>query len=604
MSVRSRTPGLLLLVAAAHGGVLGVPRRGEAATDVNGNSYVENTTTSRPGDASNLFQAGVNLDVVPSTKKKLKANLSTRLNYVRSDEDELTHVSPLGNLGLDLAGESFTLNVQQSRYATLGTTTELTETTLSRAALTLSPASLPRLSATAARTRSQTGSSPETMSDTGTLQADYQYRWLQARAGYTADRRESGASSNRSSSGVVGLLATTQILADTLLTAGVDLSRFDAESAAGARSSSVTTAYRANVDSHPLSWVGLAGNFSRSDHEFDAGTSRLPATTQRLAEATATVLPHPALRLGATVGNRRFDDIQAVRSVDFRILSASFSREIRERALMGATASRSFESDPGQGENVSDNVSWNAVADLTPRISLRVNASVNRTENRAFRSAQIFNASGTLAERDLLDRDSGGLPAGFIFFDTLNSDLYTKNSSAIGDWSLPSHVDLVKGSFAANRSLQVNAAPTDRMSLSLSYAANASSEDLGVLGRVGSQSLNGSLTYVATRRSNLGVTGVASLPEGAGTAYSASASYAYRFVRGHQLNLSYGRQLAAPRRSDAVTTRAAPRRTDSFSATLSLRLRKRTALEVTYLATQLLREEQNDYVRVRMGHTF
>lgn len=591
--MRARTPGIVLLVAAAQGIVMGLPRRGEAATHVSGSSFAEDAATSRPEDESNLFQTGVNLDVVPATKKNLKANLNMRFNYVRSDEDELTDFSPFGNLGLDLAGESYSLNLQQSRHATLGTTTQLTETTVSRASFSFVPKALPHLSASLSRTESEIGSSPASTTETGSVSADYRYKWAQVRAGYSADRRDSGVQpSNESSSLFVGLGGSYEILPATVLRGDVDLNRFQAKSAGGAESSTDTRVLRLNADSRPLPWLGFTGNLSRSATDFESGTSPLSDTTAQLADVTTTLFPHPSLQLGATVGNRRFNDVQAVRSVDFTTLSALFSREIRERILVGATASRSFESDPGQGRNITDNLGASAAANLTSRIGLRLNASVSRSEDRTFVSSQTFSASGTLADRDRLDRDSGGLPPGFTFFDTVNNDLYTKNSSAIGDWSLTSHIDLVVGSFSANRSIQVNAIPTERMNLSLSYASNASADNLVALRRVGNQSLNGSFSYLATRRSNLGLSGTASVPKSGNTAYSATGSYSYRFVRGHQMSLTYGRQVAAARRID------------SLSATLRLSLRKRTSLDLTYLATQLFQEKQTHFTRVRVSHSF
>lgn len=602
--MRARVPGTLLLVVAAHVVVAGLPRRGEAATEVNGNSFVEDTATFSPTGDSTLLQTGLNIDVVPPQKKKLSTNLNLRFNYVRSDEDESTSFSPLGNLGLDLRAETFSLNLQHSRYAALGTTAQLTETALSRASLSILAPELPRLSASLSRTETQTGSSPAATSDTGAINADYQYRWLRARAGYAADRREAAGASNESSSAYSGVEGTFQVLPATVLLAGLDLSWFDARSAAGAESSTATRNLRLNADSHPFAWFGLVGNFTRTTSSFESGDASLPDTTQQLAEATATVLPVQALRLAATVGNRRFDDVQAVRSVDFRILSAAFSQALRERILVGANASRSFESDPSQGENVSDNLGASAAAELTPRLALRLNLALSRVESRSFVSARTYDASGTLAERDQLDRDRGGLPAGFTFFDVPHGDLYTKASSAIGDWTLTSHVDPVVGRFSAGRSLQLTALPTDRTTVSVNYSSNASADDPAVLGKIGNQSLSASLTYLATRRSNLGLSGTAFFPERGGTSYSGTGTYSYRFLRGHQLSLSYAHQVAPHRRSDTFAALAAPRRRDSLSGSLVLSLRKRTSMEITYLATQLLRAEQTDFIRARLSHSF
>lgn len=602
--MRTRAPGNLLLAAAALAVVAGSPRRGEAATQVNGNTFVEDTATFSPARDSNLLQTGVNIDVVPPPKKKLSTNLNMRFNYIRSDEDESTSFSPLGNLNLDLNGEAFSLNLQHSRYATLGTTAQLTETALSRAAVSILAPDLPRLSASISRTETQTGSSPTATSDTGSVSADYQYRWLKARAGYAADRRDAGGASNESSSAFAGVEGVYQVLPATTLLAGLDLSRFSAHSDAGAESSTATRTMRLNADSRPLEWLGLLGNFARTTSAFETGGVGQPDATQQLAEATATVLPVTSLRLAATVGNRQFDDAQAFRSVDFRILSIAFSQPLRERILVGANASRSFESDPRQGENVSDNLGANVMAELTSRLALRLNASLSRVESRTFVSARTYDASGTLADRDQLDRDRGGLPAGFTFFEPGHGDLYTKRSSAIGDWTLTSHVDPVVGRFSSTRSLQLNALPTDRTTLTVSYSSNASAEDGAVMAEIGNQSLGASLTYLATRRSSLGLSGTAFFPERGGTSYSTTGSYAYRFIRGHQLNVSYARQVGPARRTSGLYTLVTSQERDSVSVNLVLTLRKRTSVELTYLATQLLRPERTDFIRGRLSHSF
>ncbi|HEY6006056.1 MAG TPA: hypothetical protein VIV57_24460 [Anaeromyxobacter sp.] len=618
--MRARTPGIVLLVAA-QAAQLGLPRRAAAAAHVIGNVFAEDAATSTAEDETNLLQSGVNLDVILPTKKKLKTDLNMRFNYVRSDAAELSSFSPFGNLALDLAGETYGLNVQHSNYATLTTalaapqsasstsaastpSTQLSQVAISRGSFLLTAPELPRLSASYSHVEAKIGRSPTVTTDTGAVSADYQYQWLQLRAGYSADRREGATQgSNESSSRSLGAGARYEVLPATVVSADLALSGFLARSATGAESSTTTRALRLNATSQPFWWLDLAGNFSRTDSSFTSATAVLPSASQQLADATVTVVPHPLLRIAATVGNRRFDDVQAVRTIDFETLSASFSRELRERILVGATAARTFESDPDQGENTTDTLALNAAADLTPRVAVRLNANVSRSRNRTFVSTKSFNASGSLADRDRIDRDSGGLPPGFTFFDVVNNDLYTKNSPAIGDWSLPVHVEPVVGRFAVSRTLQVNAFPLDGMSLSLSYAANASAAELD-LGRLGTQSLNGSLTYLATRRSSVGISGTASFPETGSKAYSVTGSWSYRFARGHQLSLSYGQQVTTVRPSTAFPSAAVTRQSDTASAVLTLSLRKRTSLDATYLATQVFRREQTQFIRVRLSHSF
>jgi hypothetical protein len=584
---------MLLFVAAAHA-VAGAPLRAEAITEVNGNVYSEDAVATRPGGQSNVLQTGVNVSIQPPVKKKVSSSLNLRFNYVRTDEEALADFSPLGNIGFDMNGEAFALNAARTQYAAVGTNTELTETKLSRASLALTPKEWPRLAASYSQTETTTGSGVSTRGDTGSLSLDYQYRWAEARAGYTADHRESGATSNDSSSQFAGLRGTYEILPATLVMGDVGLSRFESRALRGSSSTTLTSTILGTAESQPLSWIRLNGNYSRTVSDVDSSAARIPSTSVRMMEGGATLIPHPSLHLGATVGNRRFNDVQAVRNVDYRILSAGFAQqlELRERILVGANVSRSFESDPLQGENITDNVGVSFLGDLVPRVSLRLAMGVSRSESRSFVSApQTFGASGSLADRDRLDLDSGGLPAGFTFFDVVNNDLYTKNSSAIGDWSLPVHSEPVVKRFGVTRTVQVNAAPTDRVNVTVSYGSGGSSDHLD-LTRAGAQTLSGSLAYLATRRASFGVSGTSSFPERGIRSYSTTGSFAYRLLRGHQLSLSYGRQYVASRY------------TDSAGATLTLRLRKRLTADLNYSATQLFRDAQTQFVRVRLTSSF
>ena len=567
--------------------VLATPERGEAITRVNGNYFFEDTIAKGPEDSSNLFQGGVNLDIRPPTKKKLQARLSVRLNYTKSEEDSLLNVSPVGNLGIDLSGEAYTLNLQHSRFATVSSAAQLTETTLSRVALSLSPKDLPRISTSISRTESATGGTVTT-SDSASFFGDYRYKWMNFRGGYSTDERTSGGQAGQKSSSVLlGLGGSREILPKTTLTGDFDYSRFSSESATGLETSTVGNAFRLSADTRPFAWLGFAGNFSRTVTDFDTQTATVGRTTQQFSEVTANLDPYPFLRLSGTLGNRRFNDAETLRSVDFTTVAANFNRRVREGVLLGVSGSRSQESDPDQGENVTDNFGANATMDLTPRVAVRLNASVNRSEVRSFVSTKGFDASGTPADRVLFE----DRPAGFTFFDVVNNDLYTKNSAAIGDWVLTAHIVPVMEKYSINKSMQVNATPTDKTNLAFVYSSNASSERLDI-GSIGNQSLNASLTYLANRRTSYGLSGTASLPESGIKAASATGTMAYRFRRGHQMSLNYGARQAVGRLEQ------------TFSGTLGLVLRKRVNLEFIYSATQLFREEQTDFFRVRFSKSF
>lgn len=578
---------ILILVVMAPVLLLAVPRRGEAVTRVNGNFFAEDTYARGPEGGSNLFQGGVNLDIFPPTKKKIQARLSVRLNYTKSDEESLLNVSPVGNIGVDLSGEAYALNLQHNRFATVSTAAQLTETKISRAALSLSPKDLPRISTSFSRTESASGGSVTT-SDTASIFGDYRYEWMNFRGGYSVDERISGGQAGQQSSSVFfGLGGSREIFPRTTLTGDYDYSRFTSESATGTETSTVGNAFRLSADTRPFAWLGFVGNFSRTDTDFDSPTATVTRITQQFSDISANLDPYSFLRLSATAGNRRFNDAQAPRSVNFTTLGASFNHRLREGILLGVNGSRSAEFDPAQGRNVSDNFGINSTMDLTQRISLRLNLSGNRSEFRTFVSTAGFNASGTPADRALFD----DRPPGFTFFDVVNNDLYTKKSATLGDWVLTAHIDPITERYSVNKSVQVNAIPTDKTNVAVTYSSTASSERLDP-GKIGNQNVNASLSYMANRRTSYGLSGTASLPEAGSSSYSATGTMAYRFRRGHQMSLNYSARQAAGRSDQA------------FSGTLGLALRKRASLEFSYSATQLFRNEQTDFFRVRFSKSF
>src|SRR3990167_6094874 len=65
------------------------PAPGAAITKWNGTFSMEDTKVTTPGKSSNLFQAGINLDVRPPTKKQISPRLNAKLNFTDSDRERL-----------------------------------------------------------------------------------------------------------------------------------------------------------------------------------------------------------------------------------------------------------------------------------------------------------------------------------------------------------------------------------------------------------------------------------------------------------------------------------------------------------------------------------
>lgn len=570
---------------------LALPLRVAAMTRVTGNFSLAETYASGPGGNSSLLEGGFNLDVMPQTKKNLRSRFTLPLRFTIADNGNAVRSSPAGIFAVDLGGEWYNLNLQYGRTATVSSTAELTETTTSRAAFSLMPPDLPRLYASYAKTESSTGGT-STETDAISLFSDYRYKGLNVRGGYNVSERTSGTSPPVSSSSFLfGSGGTVEILPRTSLSADYDFNRSASELSSGGETITTANAFRVNADSRPVEWAGLGGNYSRNITKYESGTS-----DQQFVELTASLYPAPSLRFFGSVGERTFNDVQQQRNVTFTTLGASFSDRLLEKLQVGVNVARSYEKDPGQGDNTRDNLGLNMIMDLTPRIAVRTNFSVSRNENTEFISAKRFDASGTLAERDTLAvAPAANLPVCFIFFDTVNNDLYTllvpfdPLTSAPAVWSLPTH--LVSEQFSVSKNIQVNMIPTDKTSLAFSYASNASADTLDIV-EIGSQSLNGSLTYTPNRRTSYSLSGTTSLPEGGSAAYSATGSMSYRFYRRHQMNLSYARQFSAGKSTDTV------------SGTLAFVLRKRAGLDILFSSSQPFADDQSYFIKVGFTKSF
>jgi len=576
----------VILIAAIL--VLTIPRQAPAITRWNGSFTLEDTYAEGPDGSNNLFQGGINLDIRPPTKKQLNAVFNVRLNYTAADGKTLWDLSPLGNLSVDLAGENYNLNLQHNRIATITTAAELVETSTSRAGVALFLRDLPSMITSYSTTETATGDA-ETRTDSFSLFSDYKYKWMNFRGGYSRQERESGDQPPLGSDSVsFGLGGSYEILPKTSLTGDFDVNRFTSESTDGTETVTVGRAFRIGAATRPMEWFEAGANFTRDITDFESETAAASTTSRsQYTDLTASLYPIPELRLSVTTGNRKFDDIEQIRSVDFTTLGASFLHKLQEKVQLGLNVSRTRETDPDQGDNIRDNFGLNSVMDLTPRVSLRVNMNIGRSESPAFVSTRDFDASGTLSDRAAYD----DRPAGFTFFDTSGNDLYTKLSSATGDWSAPQHLEPVTETFSVNESVQMNMIPSDKTMLTLFYSVNSSSDELD-LTSIDSQNLNGSLSYQPNRRTSYSLTGAVTLPETGDESYSGTATMAYRFYRGHQASLSYG------------STAVAGATTDNTSGSLRFMLRKRTTLDLIYSISQLFEDEQSSFIRVRYNKSF
>lgn len=592
--MRKLYPEILLFALVAPALVLAVPARVEAVTKVNGALTLEETYASGPAGSTNLLEGGINLSIQPQTRKNLQSRFNIPVRFVLAGEDKDFQTSPVGNFTFDLAGDWYNANLQYGRTVTVNSTAEFIDSTASRGALALFVPDLPRLSTSFSRTES-TSAGLTTTVDNLSIFSDYRYKWLNFRGGYSFSQRSSvNQRPTASSSAQFGMGGSYMVLPKTTLSFDYNFSRFVSELTTGADNVTLSHAFRLAADSRPFEWLGLSGNFSKNITAFESGS-----TDQQFAEGTASLFPWRSLRFSASLGNRSFDDAEQSRSVTFTRVEAAFTRELLEKVNLGLNVSRSYENDPSQGDNIRDSFGLNTVMDLTSRISLRANLNVSRNENNRFISSKIYDASGTLADRDALAADpSRNLQPGFVFYDTVNSDLYTlvtpdnpATPAPDAVWSAPVHFDLATEQFSVSKNVQINMIPTDKTVMVFSYNSNASSESLD-LARIGNQSLNGSITHSANRRTNYSLAGTASFPELGTATYAGSATMSYRFYRNHKLSMGYSRQISASKSSD------------SLSATLGLALRKRTAMDLIFSTSELFKENETYFIKFRFSKAF
>ncbi len=559
------------------------PPGAAAATRVSGNYFLEETNASGPQGSTDLVVGGINFNIEPKTAKRLYLRFSVPLTFEISHGERNTKAAPIGKFGADLGGEWFTLSFQYGRYATISSSAQLIESTSSRAAFSLAVPDLPRLSVNYSKTDTTTGSVSSQV-DGYSVFSDYRFKAVNFRAGHFSSTTVTGDSAPyRYSSLLLGMGGNYEVLPMTVFTFDDDYNRYTMGRSGDGETTSTTNTLRMSAGSRPFEWFSLGGNFFRTVSRYaEAGS-----TDQQSKELSASVNPSHNLTLSTTTGIRSFTDGGIRRNVDYRTVGAAFSDRIIETVLLGLTASRFYNSDPTQGKEITDNYGVNAVMDVRPGVSATAMIGVSKSENREFVSVKQYDAYGTLAQRANYD----DRPPGFTFFDVVNNDLYTKNSAAIGDWSLPVHIDPVTKHYGINKNLQVNMVPTDKTSLSLAYSSSFSSDKPDLSG-TGSRSWRGFLTWMPNRRVSYSIYRTLSVSENGSRANATSATMSYHFFRGHQLNMIYSRQESGGRIVDA------------FSGILGLTIGRRTSMQIVYAVSQWGREDETTFFKAGITQSF
>lgn len=573
-----------------------------AYTRVDGLFSLENAYGANQDNTTNLFKSGISLSFRPPTKKSLDTRVNVRLDYTNADGDSLWNLSPIGNLGVDMAGDNFALNLQHLRTATITTDAELVESKTYRASLTLSPDYWPRMTASYSHLEQVTDGVDTSIVDLYSFYADYGFRhWLNLRTGFDLQDRDSGANQTSSNSMLLGVSINRELLARTQLTADTNFVRSSSESQTGLKTTNVNTGFRVGIESRPVPLLGLGGRFAIDTTSNESALTADSSTTNRNYDLTATLYPMFGTRIWSTFGNRTFEGETDDRSVDYLTFGGNLNRDLTDKISLNLTASRSFEYDPDQGDNTRDTLGFNSLLDLTPRTSLRFNLNVTRNESPGFIRTEGYDFTGNQGERENLTEDDqlvddNILSDGDTFYEEESSLLYTYEENDVsldpGVWVNPVRVDPPsEEKFYVTKSLQLNLQATDKLSLILFYSLSGSSEQLNLL-KSDRQTLNSSLVYQPNRRTSYSMTGNYSSSSGGRDNYNGTLGINYRFFRGDQLNLSYGMRTVNDETSD------------SFSAGLRLAFPKRSNLELTYSGSQVFQEDQTYFLRARFTHTF
>lgn len=553
-----------------------------AVTRVSGNYFLEETRASGPQGSTRLTAGGVNFNIEPQTKKNLHLRFGIPLSFEIRDGERDWRASPIGNFSADMAGEWFTLNLQYGRFVTISSAAQLTETTSRGAAYTLAVPDLPRVSLNYMNIETATAGI-SSQQDNYSVFSDYRYKWLNFRAGHSASTLSSGGTPPfRYSSLLLGMGGSFEILPLTTLSFDDDFNRSVSGRVGDAETVSTTNTLRVSAASRPTQWLGLGAGFFRSESRFESGSS-----DQQTTDLSASLYPTRTLTLLTSAGNRRFIDGGVRRSVDFTNVGATFSDRMTDTVLLGLSASRAYNTDPSQGKDITDNYGANALMNVAPGITALTALGVSRSENRQFISAKGYDAAGTLAERAQYD----DRPAGFTFYDIDHNDLYTKNSLALGDWSLPLHVEPITKRNGVTKNAQVNMTPTDKTSMSISYSSSFSSDELDLSG-AGSTSWRGFVTWLPTRRVSISLSGLLSETETGNRTKASSASLSYRFFRGHQMNIIYSRQ-------DSIGQVV-----ETYSGFLGLIMGRRTSMQIVYSTSQPGRENETTFLKAGISQSF
>lgn len=543
----------------------------EAATRMNGNFSLEKTFVS-DGETPAVTSGGFNFEFIPATRK-FRTRFNVPLYFSTTGGENFWDTSPKGNFVADVNGEWFDLNLLFGQTVSITSFGEVVETKSNQIGYSLHIPDLPTFNAGYYKTERESEGT-NSITRTYSLSSAYRFKWINFRGSVAkSDREINGRPQFDTTAFSTGVGANYEVLPGLTIFGDYDFSSYTTKRA-GSDTGSNAHAFRTGFQARPIPDLMINGDYSKYIAE---------ESESDLLNLVGTLFLTPKLGLNTSYAGRSDNGEEGYSIIT---VGTSYADRFSEAVRYGVSLSRSLEEDPNQGENVRDTLGLNATLDVFPGITARATFSVSRNENEKFLKTINFDASGPLAERANYD----DRPAGFIFFDTENNDLYIKNSLAIGDWSAPVHIELSTEQFQVSKSMSLNMTPTDKTSVIVSYTSSANSEQLDLFS-LGSQVASGALTYRANRRTSYSLSGAVTMPEGREKRYSGVATFTHRMRRGPIVNLSYGWQ------SPGVSN-------NQVFASFGIPLRKRTSLSLSFSSASVADAERTYYLRIGLSKNF
>lgn len=565
--------------------ILLIPREGEASTRFSRNLSLLSSIGSG-GNQPLLLEAGLNVQVIPAIRKiNTTINIPFRFTYTaaggKSDFKPLA--TGVYSIDLsDLSGEYYNVNLQYGRFLVVNNDSQLTDNTIMQAGLSVKQTQLPGFSIYLTKTESSVNGKT-TSAETTSLLTNYGYNFKYLGTDFSAAYSlTKSLPANELTHGLDFTVArTTEIFPSTSMTVVYNFGRSirDSNNPDLESSSSTTHIFNARLNSTPVEWLNLNANYHQSISD-----STSAKNNQQTTELTPSFLVFPSFKISPSAGLRSFDDAGKRRNITFYGISGDYSVAMQEKVLLAMRGSRFYESDPGQGDDARDNFGLNSVIDLLPGVAVRLGVDITRRDNANFVNTKFFDAAGTLAARDNLASfaSNNKLNSGFVFFDTINNDLYTlidpATATSAAVWSAPAHFEPTKEEFTVAKNLQISMIPTERSNISLTYTSSAQSGRLDMI-KAGSQTVSGAFTYYPNRRTSFNLSGTASFPEGSKNSFSTVTGLSYNFFKGQRMNLNF----AYPTGDKEGT----------LSGGFSIPFRKKTQLGFNYSITDLLGDNQN-----------